>query len=175
MRRVVAAACTLSTFALPSRDASAQNLRSQLGTVSQSVSAAKIDIIYRRPVARGRAIFGALVPWGKMWTPSADTAVRISFSAPVEINGSKLAAGSYSLWAVPDSSSWTMVFSTVAEVFHTRYPGEGRDALRVQATPTPGEHVETLLFAFPMVDGDSARLEMRWGATVVPLLIRVSR
>lgn len=172
MRRAVVAAFILASLALPSRDAAAQNLRSQLGTVSQSVSGAKIDIIYRRPVARGRTLFGALVPWGRMWTPSADTAVRISFSAPVEVNGSKLAAGSYSLWAIPDSSSWTMVFSGVAEVFHTRYPGEGRDVLRVQATPGTGEHVETLLFAFPMVDADSARLEMRWGTTVVPLLIR---
>ena len=154
--------------------AGAQNTRSQLAVVSQSVLSTRIDVIYRRPVARGRALFGALVPWGAAWTPSADSAARITISEPVEVNGSKLAAGSYSVWAIPDSSSWTVIFNSVAEVFHRNYP-EGKDVLRVRATPGKGDHVETLMFAFPMVDADSARLEMRWGTTVVPMLIRAKR
>jgi hypothetical protein len=44
--------------------------------------------------------------------------------------------------------------------------------LQVKAVPTHGEHVETLEFAFPMTDADSARLELRWGTTVVPLSIK---
>ena len=145
--------------------------RSQLGVVAQSVAGARIEIAYRRPVARGRSLFGYLVPWGSIWTPSADTAARFTTSAPVEINGATLAAGSYSLWAIPDSTSWTLIFNSINQVFHLRYP-QGHDVLRVTATPTRGEFVETLLFAFPMVDADSARLELRWGTTVVPLAIR---
>jgi hypothetical protein len=56
-------------------------------------------------------------------------------------------------------------------VFHLRYPGTD-DVLRVHATPTRGDHVETLMFTFPVVDADSARLELRWGSTIVPLSIR---
>jgi hypothetical protein len=153
--------------------AHAQNTKSQLGVVSQSVLGTRIEITYRRPVARGRQLFGALVPWGAVWTPSADSAARIAISGDIEINGSKLAAGTYSLWAIPDSSSWTIIFNRTAEAFHLNYP-EGRDALRVRATPVTGPHVETLMFDFPMVDADSARLELRWGTTVVPLSIRAS-
>ena len=154
--------------------AGAQNTRSQLGVVSQSVVSTKIDVVYRRPVARGRALFGALVPWGAVWTPSADSGARITISEPIDVNGSKLAAGSYSMWAIPDSASWTVIFNSVAEVFHRNYP-EGKDVLRVHATPGKGDYVETLMFAFPMVDADSARLELRWGTTVVPLMIRAGR
>jgi hypothetical protein len=151
--------------------AGAQIPRSQLGVVSQSVGTAHVEITYRRPVARGRDLFGALVPFGRAWTPSADTAARITLSEALNINGAKLAAGSYSVWAIPDSASWTVIFNTVPSVFHLRYP-EGRDALRVQATPARGDHVETLMFAFPMVDADSARLEIRWGTTVIPLSLK---
>jgi Protein of unknown function (DUF2911) len=149
----------------------AQNTRSQLGVVSQTIAGTRVEIMYRRPVARGRDLFGSLVAWGRVWTPSADTAARLTTSGPLQINGSELPAGSYSVWAIPDSSSWTIVFNSVPEVFHLRYP-EGRDVLRVRATPGTGEHVETLMFAFPVVDADSARLELRWGKTVVPLSIR---
>src|SRR6185436_16746114 len=44
--------------------------RSQLGVVTQSVGTARVEITYRRPVARGRDLFGALVPYGRVWTPS---------------------------------------------------------------------------------------------------------
>jgi hypothetical protein len=144
--------------------------KSQLGVVTQSIAAARIEIVYRRPVARGRALFGALVPWGRIWTPSADSAARFTTSAPIDVNGSRLAAGTYSLWTIPDSGSWTLVFNSVADAFHLRYP-QGRDVLRVRATPKTGEHVETLMFAFPLVDADSATLELRWGTTVVPISI----
>jgi hypothetical protein len=144
--------------------------RSQLGTVSQLVNGTRIEIVYRRPVARGRPLFGALVPYGRIWTPSADSAARITVSGPVEINGSALAAGTYGIWTIPDSASWTIIFTRDAAAFHLRYP-EGHDALRVEAKPRQGEHVETLMFDFPIADADSARLELRWGTTVVPVTI----
>jgi hypothetical protein len=153
--------------------AQAPTPKSQLGVVTQYVAGTKIEITYRRPVARGRALFGALVPYGKVWTPSADTAARISVSAPITINGARLATGSYSIWAIPDEKSWSLMFNSVSSVFHLAYPS-GRDVMQVKATPTQGPHVETLEFAFPMTDADSARLELRWGTTVVPLSIKAT-
>ncbi len=64
-----------------------------------------------------------------------------------------------------------MILNSAADVFHLRY-AENRDVLRVKAAPARSDHVETLMFSFPMVDADSARLELRWGTTVVPLSIR---
>lgn len=145
--------------------------KSQLGIVTQYVAGTKIEIAYRRPVARGRALFGALVPYGRVWTPSADTAARIVTSGPLQINGATLPAGVYSIWATPDSASWTLAFNSNAVRFHLNVPSGG-DVLTVQAKPQTGEHVETLLFAFPMTDADSARLELRWGTTVIPLSIK---
>jgi hypothetical protein len=145
--------------------------KSQLAVVTQWVAGTKIEITYRRPVARGRALFGALVPYGTVWTPSADTAARIAISAPITINGSQLNAGSYSIWAIPGETSWSIKFNSVSNVFHLAYPA-GRDVMEVKSTPAHGPHVETLEFAFPMTDADSARLELHWGTTVIPLSIK---
>jgi hypothetical protein len=152
--------------------AAAQSIpRSQAAVVSQRVGGSRIEIVYHRPVARGRALGGSLVPWGRIWTPSADSAARLTISGPVELNGARLAAGSYGVWMIPDSSAWTVIISAKPDAFHLRYP-EGEDVLRLTATPERGEHVETLLFAFPMVDADSATLQMRWGTTVVPVRVK---
>ena len=86
-----------------------------------------------------------------------------------------LAAGTYSLWATPDADDWTMSFNSNAVRFHLAVPAGG-EVLAVHAKPvTSAEHTETLLFAFPMTDADSARLELRWGTTVVPFAIKALR
>ena len=172
LARRLSAWCALGLLAAAARlSAQVPIPRSQVASVVQHVAGARIEILYRRPVARSRALFGALVPWGRIWTPSADSAARFILSAPVTVNDATLAAGNYSMWTIPDSASWTVIFNASPAAFHLRYP-EGHDVLRVRATPQHGEHVESLLFAFPLVDADSAVLNLRWGTTVVPLTIR---
>ena len=148
-----------------------QIARSQLATVTQRVADTEIEIRYRRPVARGRALFGELVPFGQVWTPSADSAAQFTVSTPVEVNGQTLAAGTYALWTIPDAASWTLIFSSRVPVFHLRYPRD-LDVLRVTSPTEQGEHIEALQFSFPSVDGDSALIHLRWGTTIVPLRLR---
>ena len=150
--------------------------RSQHGTVTQRVGTTEIAISYNRPVARGRELFGTLVRWGRMWHPGADSATTISFSKDVTIDGQALKAGRYSLWTIPEESKpWTVIFNRGVGGWHTSYPGESQDALRLTVTPETGSHLETLTYYFPMVDADSAVLRLQWGTVVVPLMIREGR
>lgn len=145
--------------------------KSQLATVSQMVGPTRIEIVYRRPVARGRELFGALVPYGRVWSPSADSAASFTSTTALDIAGGRLAAGRYAVWAIPDSSMWTVIFSSAVPVFHLRYR-QDKDVLRVRVAPKKADHMETLGFYFPMVDADSAELDLHWGKTVVPMKIR---
>ena len=145
---------------------------SQHATISQRVGLTDITISYNRPVAHGRALFGALVKWRRVWHPGADSATTIGFSKDVTIEGKPLAAGQYTLWTIPDTASWTVIFSHALHVFHIPYPGESHDALRVSVTPVQGSYMEVLAYEFPVVGPDSATLELHWGTTVVPLRIR---
>jgi hypothetical protein len=152
--------------------ASAQVIRpSQTAAVMQWVAATKIDVTYHRPVARGRELFGKLVPFGKVWSPSADTAAVFTITSPITVNGAKLAAGAYSIFTIPGESEWTVIFSSVHPVHHMFYP-PGKDVLRVKTVARSGDQFETLAIYFPMVDADSAEMVIHWGRTVVPLKIR---
>jgi len=145
---------------------------SQHGEVSQRIAATTITVVYNRPVARGRELFGSLVPYGRVWCPCADDATTIALTTDVKINGETLAAGTYSVWTEPGPDSWTVIFNRTAQAWHTRYPS-GQDVLRVKATTRTGSHMETLAFYFPVVDGRKAELVLHWGTVVVPLSIEV--
>lgn len=147
--------------------------KSQAAVVGQRVATTEITLTYSRPVARGRPLFGALVPYGDVWTPGADQATAISVTRGVQINGRPLPKGSYSIWTIPRPDTWTIIFNKVAKAYHTEYPGEAQDALRLQIVPEKGPHVEALTFSFPIVEGKDAVLQLQWGEVAVPLTIRV--
>jgi len=148
-------------------------LKSQAAVVSQQVANTEITVKYSRPVARGRDLFGALVPYGDVWHPGANQATNITTTRDVQIQGKPLAAGKYGIWAIPRPETWTIIFSKAADVWHQPYPGEAQDALRVESRAERGTHMETLSFYFPVVDGKDAVLRLHWGDVIVPLSIRV--
>ena len=147
--------------------------KSQSGAVFQRVANTDIEVVYDRPVARGRELFGGIVAYGEVWNPGANDATTVSFSRDVTINGDSLPAGRYSLWAIPTPGDWTLIFSRAADVYHTPYPGEVEDALRLMITPQRADYFETLAFYFPMVEGKDVQLRLHWGDTVVPMMITV--
>ncbi|HKW48230.1 MAG TPA: DUF2911 domain-containing protein [Gemmatimonadaceae bacterium] len=142
--------------------------------MTQSVNGTEISIRYYRPVLRGRIPFPDIVNWGRSWTPGADSATRIETSGPLQIEGKELPAGKYSIWVVPDEKdAWTVIFNRTANAFHLTHD-ESEDAVRVQArATTTAQSVETLEFSFPLVDADSAVMQMQWGTVVLPLHLRV--
>jgi hypothetical protein len=146
---------------------------SQRGSVSQTVGFTQISVDYGRPSARGRALFGALVPWDRVWHPGADSATRIRFSHDVIVEGHPLRAGEYSLWTIPrEHGPWTVIFSGAAHVFHIPYPGSDRDVLRFDVAPEQVSPIETLAIYFPAVQRDEATMRMQWGGTAVPVHIK---
>jgi len=147
---------------------------SQPARVTQRVGPTEISIVYGRPVARGRELFGALVPWDAYWNAGADDATRIEVDQDILVEGERLPAGRYSLWTIPRASGeWTLIFSRAWEVQHRPYPA-GSDVLRLQIRTQPSaDHMETLAFYFPVATADSATLYFHWGTTVLP--IRITR
>jgi hypothetical protein len=147
---------------------------SQHGTVSQQVAATTISIEYDRPVARGRELFGALVPYDRVWCPGANECTTITFSTDVKLNDNAVAAGTYTLWAKPGEKTWTMILNRAHPTFHTQHARvDDQDFLKIEIAPKSGPHMETLAFYFPVVDGRHAELWFHWGTVVVPLSIDV--
>ncbi|KXX71545.1 DUF2911 domain-containing protein [Flammeovirga sp. SJP92] len=71
----------------------------------------KIDIHYSSPYKKGRVIFGNLVPYGQVWRTGANEPTTFKTNVPLNINGKNLPAGKYTLWTIPESKTWTIIFN----------------------------------------------------------------
>ncbi len=165
----VTLAITAACAAIGPRAATAQIRASERGAVSQTLDGTTITLDYARPSARGRELFGTLVPWNVVWTPGANWATTLTTDRPVRINGVDVAPGAYSVWMIPREERWTMTLNSEIEYFHFQKPDSALGTYQIEARPTEGSHVEMLTWSFPAVSGDAARLELAWGETRVPL------
>src|SRR5512136_2743626 len=71
------------------------------GQASVTIGAAAITIDYSRPSMRGRKIMGELVPLDKVWRTGANAATTLKTSAAIEIGGTLVPAGTYTIYTLP--------------------------------------------------------------------------
>lgn len=174
MRLAFAAAAVVMATPLPSAPAFPQGYPfSQRSSLTQNVALTAISIEYGRPVARGRVLWGQLVPWDSIWHPGADSATRMSLDHDILVEGKPLPAGEYSLWLIPrERAAWTVIFSRAAHTFHKPYPGSQFEALRLEVMPETTSHMESFAIYFPAVLREDATLRLHWGTTAVSLKLR---
>jgi len=149
----------------------AQPLPSEHALVAQTVAGTTIQVEYYRPVARGRELFGKLVPWGVPWTPGANWATTIDVDHAVRVNGTPLPRGKYTVFAIPERDAWTVILDRRTHIYHTQRPRADEEQLRLVVKPEAVPPTEVLTWWFPLVARDAATLRMQWGTTGISLEI----
>ncbi len=141
--------------------------------IEQTVGLTRIAVEYHRPRARGREIWGTVVPFGQVWRAGANENTVLEVSTPFRLEGRPLAAGRYGLHAVPSESSWTIVLSRQSGAWGSFGYDPAEDALRVEVAPERAPHEEALAYSFDDPTGDGVVLSLRWGELRVPVRIEV--
>jgi len=131
-------------------------------SVMMTMGSGTVKVCYSRPSARGRTVFGELVPWGRVWRTGANEPTILHLPAAAEVAGVDLEGGSYLILTIPDEEEWTVLFNTadggtpmemferMTEVARGRAPAERLEA-----------HVET----FTMIgtgNGTTAEILLEW-------------
>ena len=158
---LLAVVCTL-TFSVNAQITTPQPSTSQ--TVIQTVGLTSLELSYSRPSMREREIFGALVPYGKMWRTGANKNTTISFDKDVKIGSKVVKAGTYAIYTKPNAQSWEVYF--YAESSNWGVPSEW-DSEKVVASVkanviTMPVKVETFTISFDSITNDSTTLGFLW-------------
>jgi hypothetical protein len=142
--------------------------------LKQRVGITDIELLYARPSAKGRVVFGALVPYGKIWRTGANTATKIKFSTAVNFGGAAISAGSYELFTIPGEKEWTVIVHKDSSSWGAYAYKQENDVARVTVKPVAlAAAVETLEIGFNDLRDESATLNLSWANVRVPVAIKV--
>ena len=165
----------LSAFTLLSIVATAQ-LRtpspSPSASLTQTVGTTDISIKYSRPSAKGREIFGKMLPYDKVWRTGANAATQFTSSTDIMIEGQKLAAGTYSIFSIPMKGHFEVIFNKDAGASEQSYSKE-KDALRVHVMTTQIPMKQTFGIGIEDITDSSATMNIAWETTQIPVKLAV--
>ncbi|MGE3706284.1 MAG: DUF2911 domain-containing protein [Vicinamibacterales bacterium] len=140
-----------------------------------------MEILYGRPLKRGRDLWGSGADYGKnllvgtpIWRAGANVSTRLKTEVPLVIGGKTLTPGEYTLYIDLKENNWTFVVTTWPAA--TKYDPNNKTALwgsyfytpdkDVLRTPmkltTLPNSVEQLTWSFVDMTPNSGTLAIQW-------------
>lgn len=170
--RIAALTGLVATFA-----AAQQQRVSPHERASATLAGKQITISYGRPYLKGRhAVGGSLVPYGKVWRTGADEATKLTTPVALTIGDVKVPAGSYSLFTLPEASTWTLIINKTADQFgafdYDQSTDLGRTAMNLSK---PSATVEQFTIKLEPKGAGAATLVMEWENTVASVPVKVAQ
>jgi hypothetical protein len=137
-----------------------------------------LKVEYNRPSKRDRDIFGALVPFNKVWRTGANEATTFTTNKDLMIDGILLKKGKYTIWTVPMENSWKVMFNSnqyewgIDEKMEPMWD-PNYDVLEIEV---PTKQLDTTVEKFTIAFDNTTRdlkLSMAWDSTKIEVLIEV--
>ena len=142
---------------------------------SQTLGFTKIKVEYARPGAKGREVFGKLIPFGEIWRTGASDCSTISFNDEVTISGKKIAKGKYSLFSIPNVEQWTIIINTDTTLHGASGYDEKKDVHRFTVKPEKTTRFyETFTIELSDIVKDNGMLYLIWENTIAKFEIQSS-
>ena len=141
-------------------------------TIKQDFGMGNIELTYSRPSAKGRKVFGDIVPMDKLWRTGANAATKITFDNPVEIGGKKIDTGSYILYTIPGEDNWEVILNKGLKNWGVDGYKETEDVVRFKVPATKSTaNIETLTMQFANVKAESCDLQVMWEKRAIAIAI----
>jgi len=156
------------------RDAAGRGLGalSPRDSVVSRVGAATVSVAYGQPSARGREIFGGVVPWGEVWRTGANLPTILRTDRDLVIGGAAVPAGAYSLFTIPAPGGWQLVVNRRSEGWGTQHD-PAHDLARVpMQRQTLDSRVEQLTISVVELADGVGELRIAWDDTRAAVPVR---
>lgn len=121
-----------------------------------------VKVTYSRPQLKGRDL-GTLAPNGKVWRTGANEAAEITLYSDMELGGTTVKAGTYSLFTIPGDKEWSIILSSDLNVWGSYFYKKANDVARIIVPVKEGKKsIEAFSMAFEKSD-KGLNLHMGWG------------
>ena len=132
------------------------------------VSEKVIKIIYSRPQLKGRSL-EKLAPLGKKWRTGANEATEVTFYKDVVFGGAAVKAGTYTMYAIPGKTTWTVALSSQLNVWGVYFHKDENDVAKVTI---PVKQTEENLDVFSIAIDEDMTINMGWGTTLIRIPVQ---
>ncbi len=173
MKKIIFTVIILSFFTLLGSAQVKMPAPSPTQTIKQEFAIGSVELTYSRPSAKGRKIYGDLVPYNKLWRTGANAATKIVFKDALEIGGKKIDTGTYVLYTIPGMDSWEIILNKGLTNWGIDGYKESEDIVRFKVEPMKMKNkMETFTMNFSNVGPEYCSLDIMWEKTIVSIPVK---
>ncbi len=170
----VVAAQDTACIVMRAEDLPLETRQSPLDSLTFMVSGYPVKLCYGRPSARGRPVFGVLVPYRVIWRTGANEPTMIHTVRPIRIAGIGVQPGTYSIYTIPGENRWELIVNrAISQWGQEANYTEDIQVQEVGRAVVPSEQVESyteqLTFDASPAAGGAMILTLRWERTVAAI------
>jgi hypothetical protein len=125
----------------------------------------KITVDYGRPYMRNRKIMGGLVPYDKVWRTGANEATSFVTEAPLNLGGTTVPAGKYTMYTIPSENGWKLIVNKQTGQWGTEY-NQAQDLARIDMkTEKLDKPVDQFTISFDKRGPNAGVMKLEWENT----------
>lgn len=162
----------LSLIVMDARGQEFKSRPSPLAITAVRYKDAYLKIVYSQPQKRGREIFGKLVPYNEVWRTGANEATELLITKNIQINGTLLKAGVYSLFTIPQKDKWTIIINSEVGLWGAYNYNQKLDVMRFDVPVTTSDVVYEAFTIELNHRNDVADLLLYWDKTKISIPIK---
>jgi len=149
---------------------------SPLGKVEQIVGLTTIEVEYSRPSARGRVIFGGLVPYGRLWRTGANLNTTITLSHDIKMNQQEIKKGAYAIFTIPaENADWEVLIYDDPNGHTPLVIDESKVVSRFNVAANKSlDYLESFTIDFGNFKTSSANMYIKWADVVLDIPLEVA-
>jgi hypothetical protein len=141
-------------------------------TAQVTLKGKNITIDYSRPSLKGRKVGQELAPYGEVWRTGANEATTLTTETDLNIGGTKVPAGKYTVWTLPSEGTWKLIINKQTGQWGTRYDAS-QDLARIDMKKTAlPQTVEQFTISFDKKGDTTADLNLDWENTRVSVMVK---
>lgn len=141
-------------------------------TADVTLKGKKITVDYSRPSLKGRKVGQELAPYGKVWRTGANEATTLTAETDLNIGGTKVPAGKYTIYSLPSDGTWKLIINKQTGQWGTEYHEE-QDLARIDMKKSPlSQPVEQFTISFDKKNESTAELNFDWENTRVSVAVK---
>ncbi len=127
-------------------------------------------VVYGRPMKKGRTMLGGTEAYGKLWRFGANETSEIKLYQDVTFGDKTIKAGTYSMYAIPDKTEWTIIFNSKLDTWGAFEYDESKDVARIKIPAGKSEsEVEAFTIAF---DDKGKTMIIAWENTMLKIPLK---
>ena len=176
MKYTISFICLLLSFSICKSQRLKTPTLSPFSEISQEIGLTKISLKYSRPSAKGRKVFGNLVPYNTIWRTGANASTKITFTESAKIGGQTILPGTYAIYTIPSEDLWTIIIhsnTTLRSIAGDAYKSAD-DIFRFEVKPIKTtNYVESFTMQFATLTSDSLELQLVWENTLISIPMKL--